>query len=58
MKQIDHIPHTRGLGSSSACIIAGLLIATALLEEKLSKQELLMIATEIEGHPDNVAPAI
>lgn len=58
MKQIDKIPHTRGLGSSSACIVAGLLIATTLLGENLGKQELLAIANEIEGHPDNVAPAI
>jgi homoserine kinase len=56
--QDDHIPMTRGLGSSAACIAAGLLAANELSGAKLSRDELLQIAAGIEGHPDNVAPAI
>ena len=48
----------RGLGSSSACIIAGLLGANRMLGDVLNTQELLTLATAIEGHPDNVAPAL
>ena len=46
------------LGSSSACIIAGLLGANRMLGDVLNTQELLTLATAIEGHPDNVAPAL
>ncbi len=56
--QADVIPLARGLGSSAACIVAGLLGANALCNHRLSKEELLAIANEIEGHPDNVAPAL
>lgn len=52
------IPVTRGLGSSAALIVAGAYSANALYGNKLSKEELLNICTEIEGHPDNVAPAL
>lgn len=52
------IPSTRGLGSSSACIVAALLLANAMLKNPLSDSELLDRATAIEGHPDNVAPAL
>ena len=52
------IPVTRGLGSSSAGIVAGLAGANHLLGNLLSKDELLNIACDIEGHPDNVAPAL
>ena len=52
------IPVSRGLGSSASCIVAGIWAANAMLEYPLSKEECLTIATEIEGHPDNVAPAI
>ena len=45
-------------GSSSACIIAGLLGANRMLGDVLNTQELLTLATSIEGHPDNVAPAL
>ena len=58
MKQFDDIPNTRGLGSSAACIVSGINIANTLLELNLSKMDMLNIATELEGHPDNVAPAI
>ncbi len=53
-----HIPVSRGLGSSSACIVGGVFGANALLQGNLSKDELFKIAVEIEGHPDNVAPAV
>lgn len=56
--QTNPIPMARGLGSSSACIIAGLLGANRMLGDVLDKQELLTLATAIEGHPDNVAPAL
>lgn len=56
--QTNPIPLARGLGSSSACIIAGLLGANRMLGDVLDKQELLTLATAIEGHPDNVAPAL
>jgi homoserine kinase len=52
------VPLSRGLGSSSAAIIAGLLIATRLGGVEPSTDEILHIASEIEGHPDNVAPAL
>ncbi|SUP40931.1 homoserine kinase [Veillonella criceti] len=52
------IPPSRGLGSSSTAIVAGLLLANATLATPLSKHELLLLANEIEGHPDNVAPAL
>lgn len=52
------IPFSRGLGSSSTCVVAGILAADAWFHADLNKMEMLKIATEIEGHPDNVAPAI
>ena len=52
------IPPSRGLGSSSTAIVWGLLLANALVKHPLSKEELLVIANRMEGHPDNVAPAI
>jgi homoserine kinase len=52
------IPLGRGLGSSAAAIVAGLVAADHLYELALSKEELLARGTEIEGHPDNVAAAI
>ena len=54
----DDVPISRGLGSSATCIVAGLAAANYLSDSNLSKDELLKLATEIEGHPDNVAPAI
>ena len=54
----NRIPLGSGLGSSSAAAVAGLLAASAILEVPLSSIELIEIATEIEGHPDNVAPCI
>ena len=57
LKQHDRIPLTRGLGSSAACIVAGLLAANELTGNKVSREYLMNIAVECEGHPDNVAPA-
>jgi homoserine kinase len=54
----SEIPLARGLGSSAAAIVAGLFAADHLFELALSKQEMLAKATELEGHPDNVAAAI
>lgn len=52
------IPISRGLGSSAACILGGVIGANELAKVYLSKEEILDIATEIEGHPDNIAPAL
>ncbi|MBK0418428.1 homoserine kinase [Leucobacter sp. CSA1] len=60
----NRIPHGRGMGSSGSAIVAGVMIAAGLLESdpeqplKLGEDELLAFATELEGHPDNVAPAL
>ncbi len=54
----NHVPFARGLGSSSACIAGGVFGANELLGRPFTKDELLNIAAEIEGHPDNVSPAI
>ena len=54
----SEIPLARGLGSSAAAIVAGLYAADHLFELALSKEEMLGRATELEGHPDNVAAAI
>ena len=54
----NNIPLSRGLGSSSSAIVAGLYAANCLSGNKLSQEQLLAFATEIEGHPDNVAPAL
>jgi homoserine kinase len=54
----SEIPLARGLGSSAAAIVAGLFAADHLYELALGKEEMLARATEIEGHPDNVAAAI
>lgn len=51
------IPIARGLGSSAACIVAGVAVANTISGGKLSLQEMLDIATRLEGHPDNVVPA-
>jgi len=56
----NSIPHGRGLGSSGAAIVAGVMAAKGLLEGvvEFTPDELLELATELEGHPDNVAPAL
>lgn len=54
----ESIPLARGLGSSAAATVAGLVAADHLYELALTEEEMLIRATEIEGHPDNVAAAI
>ncbi|MET0296041.1 MAG: homoserine kinase [Microbacterium sp.] len=54
------IPHGRGMGSSGAAVVSGLLAAKGLLQGdvEIGDETLLRLATELEGHPDNVAPAL
>ena len=52
------VPVARGLGSSSTCVVAGIMGAAALTGHTVTREELVAIATAVEGHPDNVAPAI
>ena len=61
VRALNVIPHGRGLGSSAAAIIGGLILARALVltgSEKMSDEVLLSLASEMEGHPDNVAAAL
>ena len=58
LKMTTDIPLARGLGSSSSVIVAGIELANQLVNLQLSNTEKLNLATKIEGHPDNVAPAI
>ncbi|GAB6136926.1 homoserine kinase [Halanaerobaculum tunisiense] len=58
LKLTNRIPLARGLGSSAAAIVAGLKAANLLAGEPLVNTELINLATELEGHPDNVAPAL
>jgi homoserine kinase len=52
------VPLSRGLGSSATAVVGGLVAANALAGRPLTPDELLHLATEMEGHPDNVAPAL
>jgi len=56
----NNIPHGRGMGSSGAAVAGGVMLAAGLLanEDEFSEQQLLEFATELERHPDNVAPAL
>ena len=56
--QENNIPLARGLGSSSSCIVAGILGANRFLGSPLSTSDLINVAAKIEGHPDNTSPAI
>lgn len=56
--QENNIPMTRGLGSSSACIIGGLMGANTLMGNPLTLDEMVNLSAQIEGHPDNTAPAL
>jgi homoserine kinase len=61
VRALNVIPHGRGLGSSAAAIIGGLVLARSLVltgTDKMSDTQLLNLATEMEGHPDNVAAAL
>jgi len=54
----NNIPLSRGLGSSSAAIVSGLVAGNELCQRPLSNMQLLNLAAQIEGHPDNVTPAL
>lgn len=58
IQQENNIPMARGLGSSSACIVAGLMGGNVLLGEPLSREDIIHMAATMEGHPDNSTPAI
>ena len=61
LRQLNVIPHGRGLGSSAAAIVGGLALARGLVlggNERMSNEDMLNIANEMEGHPDNVSAAI
>lgn len=56
--QNSRIPMTRGLGSSSACIIGGMLAANIISGRQLDYSQIIHLAAKMEGHPDNVGPAL
>lgn len=56
--QENNIPMARGLGSSSACIVGGLVGANTLMGNPLSLDDIVNLSAQIEGHPDNTAPAL
>ena len=58
IRQTNRIPMARGLGSSSACIVGGIVGANHLLGSPLCQRELVNIAATMEGHPDNSTPAL
>ncbi len=61
LRALNVIPHSRGLGSSASAIVGGLSLARALVlggNERMSNDDMLNLANEMEGHPDNVAAAI
>jgi len=58
LRQHNDIPLARGLGSSSAAIVGGLVATNELLGTQITPGGLLQLAAQIEGHPDNVAPAL
>ena len=58
LRCVNRIPHGRGLGSSAAAIVAGLLAARALAGASVAPGDVLPLASELEGHPDNVAPCL
>src|SRR2546423_46452 len=58
LRMHNTIPMTGGLGSSSAALLGGLLTANRLAGDPVSRDEVLRMAFELEGHPDNVTPAM
>src|ERR1700727_961341 len=58
LRCVNRIPHGRGLGSSAAAIVAGLLAGRAPARASNSPQDVLPLASRLEGHPDNVAPCL
>lgn len=55
---INNIPLARGLGSSAACIAGGLVAANKLLNDPLKKEEIMYLAATMDGHTDNILPAL
>lgn len=58
LHSFTQIPPSRGMGSSATAIVGGLLIANRLCDDHFSMKDLIAMATELEGHPDNVCPAL
>jgi homoserine kinase len=58
LRCVNRIPHGRGLGSSAAAIVAGLVAARALAGAPVAPEDVLPLASVLEGHPDNVAPCL
>ena len=61
LRALNNTPHGRGLGSSSSAIIGGLVLSRLLVlggEEMLTDEDIITLATELEGHPDNIAAAL
>ena len=61
LRALNNLPHGRGLGSSASAIIGGLVLSRSLVvggADRMSDQEILTLATQMEGHPDNVAAAL
>jgi homoserine kinase len=58
LEQHNHVPFAGGLGNSATAVVAGVLAANAVAGEPLNAEQLLLAATAIEGHPDNVVPAL
>ncbi|UQN15906.1 homoserine kinase [Gulosibacter sp. ACHW.36C] len=60
LRAVNSIPHGRGLGSSGAAIVSGVLAAAGLISDQrtVTAEEMLWLATDLEGHPDNVAPCL
>jgi len=57
-EQVNRVPFARGMGSSSSAIVSGLVAGSAISGADLTREEITILAADIEGHPDNVAPAI
>ncbi len=58
LRCVNRIPHGRGLGSSAAAIVAGVIAARALAGASVAPEDVLPLANVLEGHPDNVAPCL
>jgi len=56
--QRNGIPAMRGMGSSSACVVGGIVMANAYMGDKLAMRELIALCAEEEGHPDNILPTL
>lgn len=58
IKQTNNIPMAKGLGSSAACIVGGIVAANHIAGNPLTFQEMIELASNLDGHPDNVLPAL